>query len=513
MFGHPKGLKTLFFTELWERMSFYGMKAILMLFLVDSIENGGFGITEKTAGAIWGIYTSMVYLCALPGGWIADRILGLRQSVFLGGILIMMGHFSMAIESQYTFYAGLVLIVIGTGLLKPNISALVGELYPEGGGRRDAGFSIYYMGINLGALLGALICGYLGEKVAWHWGFGTAGVGMMLGLLQYRLGLKDLDVKDGENVDRIVIQRGNWSDISHIEPSVRDASIRQLIFALVGVIGITTLVATLQVMNVITLTVVGMGKGLGILIAVVFALYFAYHLIIGTWSLQEKKRIGAIFILILAAAIFFSGFEQAGSSLNLFAKYMMNRSIGGWEFSLLGWQISVPTWEYPASWLQSVNPFFIVILAPIFAWLWVWLRHREPSIPVKFGIALILMGIGFFVIAWGSIYTTGSNEGAKVSSAWLIVTYWLHTSGELCLSPVGLSSVTKLSPKALVGQMMGMWFAGSSLGNLIAGLSGGLFKSFPLPKLFVIVATVAAIAGVLMILFKEPIKKLCGNMK
>ncbi len=480
MFGHPAGLKTLFFTELWERLSYYGMRAILVLFLVAAIEDGGFGMTAETAGAIYGLYTAMVYLCALPGGWIADRILGLRNSVFVGGAIIAAGHFSMAVPTQFSFYLGLILIVIGTGLLKPNISALVGELYPEGGGRRDAGFSIYYMGINLGAFLGPLICGYLGQEQGWHYGFSAAGIGMVFGLIQYKFGLKNL----GE------------AGVLKVDPVVRRASVKQFSFALGGCLVVFALMAGLQLANVIGLSVEGVAQGLGVFIALVAILYFAYLLLLGNWSPVEKKRIMVIFVLFLSSAMFWAGFEQAGSSMNLFADRLTNLSVMGMGF--------------PSSWFQSVNPFFIIVLAPGFAWVWVWLKHREPSIPVKFAIGLLLMAAGFFVLAWGATYAT---EETKVSSAWLIATYFLHTSGELCLSPVGLSSVTKLAPKALVGQMMGMWFTGTALGNLIAGLSGGMFESMPLPELFGTVAIFGVGFGVILLIFKEPIKKLCGGVK
>ncbi len=480
MFGHPAGLKTLFFTELWERLSYYGMRALLMLFLVATIETGGFGMTSEKAGAIYGLYTAMVYLCALPGGWIADRILGLRNSVFVGGAIIAAGHFSMAIPSQATFYAGLVLIVVGTGLLKPNISALVGELYPEGGGRRDAGFSIYYMGINLGAFLGPLVCGYLGQEVSWHLGFSAAGIGMVFGLIQYRIGLKNL---------------GEIGTLK-VDPAVKQKSIRQLGLAICGGIVVLGLTALLQKMGAIGLTVAKVAHLLGYFIALVAIVYFAYILILGHWSVVEKKRIVVIFFLFLSSAMFWAGFEQAGSSLNLFADQRTNLSVMGIGF--------------PSSWFQSVNPFFIIVLAPVFAWLWVWLGNREPSMPGKFAMALLLMATGFFVLGWGATYT---SDTTKVSSAWLIVTYFLHTSGELCLSPVGLSSVTKLAPKALVGQMMGMWFTGTALGNLIAGLSGSQFDSMPLPHLFGTVGAFGAVFAVVLIVFKEPIKKLCGGVK
>ncbi|MCS1408511.1 MAG: Di-/tripeptide transporter [Verrucomicrobia subdivision 3 bacterium] len=476
MFGHPKGLRTLFFTELWERLSFYGMRSILVLFLIAEMETGGFGMTYKTASSIYGLYGAMVYLLGLPGGWVADRILGLRKSVFLGGIIIACGHFSMAVPTQPTFYLGLGLIVIGTGLLKPNVSALVGEMYPEGDKRRDTGFSIYYMGINLGALIGPIICGFLGQEVNWHLAFSVAGIGMIIGLIQYRMGYGNLGAA-GETIKA--------------DAAERSRAIRQLLFSVGGVALIAAVFGCLHLTGVIRLTIPGIAQGLVIFIAVVVIFYFLFLLGAERRSGEEKRRIGGIFILVLASAMFWAGFEQAGTSMTFFAERLTNLSVMGLEF--------------PSSWFQSVNPFFIIILAPVFAWLWVWLKHREPSIPVKLGLALLLLAAAFLVLGWGATY---ASDATKVSSAWLIITYFLLTCGELCLSPVGLSNVTRLAPKALVGQMMGMWFAGGALGNLIAGLSGGLFESLPLHQLFWSVALAGGIFGVLLVAFKGPIKRL-----
>ena len=545
MFGHPKGLRTLFFTELWERLSYYGMRALLVLFLTATVEQGGFGMTAAMAGAIYALYISMVYLVALPGGWIADRILGMRRSVFLGGGVIACGHFSMAIPNQTSFYLGLVLIVIGTGLLKPNISAIVGELYPEGGARRDAGFSIYYMGINIGAFLGPLICGYLGQaytggeprqivfglQANWHWGFAAAGVGMVLGLIQYRLGYKNL---------------GEAGDMPRGDAASRSVAILQLL-AGIGVFALlAVLFSYLRAMGIIDWTVSDVAKGLGYGIASIVILYFACQLGLGRWTSVEKKRIVVIFILVLAAAVFWAGFEQAGSSMTLFADSHTDLTVPGWVETIVGWiqqafdqlvlwLTSALAWcgfeqagssmtsfaegigpwkimeKYPSSWFQSLNPLYIIVLAPMFAWMWVWLRHREPSLPVKFGMGLLLMAVGFIVLCWGAIY---ADEENKAAASWLVVTYFFHTVGELCLSPVGLSSVTKLSPKPLAGQMMGMWFTGTSLGSLIAGLATGWFGNMEHPSLlFWWVAAIGGGVGILLILLKWPIQKLCCGVK
>ncbi len=481
-FGHPRGLATLFFTELWERFSYYGIRAILVLFMTAALDTGGLGMTAATAAAIYGLYTAANYLFTLPGGWFADRLIGQRNAVFYGGILIAIGNFSLAISGMAFFYTGLVLIVFGTGLLKPNVSAIVGDLYPEGGARRDAGFSIFYMGINIGAFISPLICGYLGESINWHYGFAAAGVGMVLGLIQYRMGVKYLG-EAGKVRQEVVETRGD--------------AIRTFTVGVGVVVTITAVIYFLSTSGALTLTLQGMAQAMGWLILAIAILYFSYAFMFMGLDTDEKKRLFVIFLLFIGASLFWAGFEQAGSSMNLFAERLTNRDIAGWLM--------------PASWLQSVNPLFIVTLAPVIGWSWVALsaRGREPSLPVKFGMGLILLGAGFFVIAWGATYTTGGN---LVSPGWLVATYFLHTVGELCLSPVGLSSVTKLSPKRLVGQMMGIWFMGAALGNLIAGLVAGQFERLPLPGLFMWVAITAGASGLLFFVFSKPIKKLMGGV-
>ncbi|MCB1052608.1 MAG: peptide MFS transporter [Acidobacteria bacterium] len=444
-FGQPRGLATLFFTEMWERMSYYGMRALLLLYMTAQLSEGGMGLSEKTGGALYGLYTMTVYLMSLMGGYIADNYLGQRKSVWYGGIMIAAGHFSMAIPSTTTFFIGLVLIVIGTGFLKPNVSTIVGELYPEGGARRDAGFSIFYTGINLGAFLGPIVCGFLGEKVNWHWGFGAAGVGMLLGLIQFKMTEKYL----GE---------------AGIEPKakmdkVQHASSKGLA-AIFGAILVASAIA-MQVTGFANFTEIsGLAEGIGYVIVELVVLYFAYLVISPSFEWREKKRIMLIFILLIGCALFWSGFEQAGTSLNLFAKYLTDRHVMGWES--------------PASWLQSVNPIFIIVLSPVFGYIWIKLAQKSltPSSPLKFAFGLIFLALGFWVMAKAGQYAIES----KVAPTWLIITYFLHTVGELCLSPVGLSTITKLAPPRIVGQMMGSWFTATAIGNLIAGLASGNFN-------------------------------------
>ena len=490
MGGHPRGLATLFFTEMWERFSYYGMRAILVLAMVAAVtgDNPGLGLTDQTATAIYGIYTAAVYLLALPGGWIADRLLGQQKAVWYGGIIIAAGHFTMALPSTPTFFIGMLLIVIGTGLLKPNISTIVGELYPEGGARRDAGFSIFYMGINIGAFLGQIICGYLGEKVGWHWGFGAAGIFMVFGLIQYKLTsgyLGDAGKFPSSSGDLAVdaaIKRRGWTAIG---------------VALIAVVGVTFAALT----GALVVNALAFAQGTGLFIVGLAIAFFAFVLIFGGLDSVERKRVGVIAILFVAAAVFFSGFEQAGSSLNLFAQRYTDRVIFGWEM--------------PASWLQAINPIFIIILAPMFAALWIKLAQRnlELSTPLKFSLGLIQLAAGFAVMYFASLFVV---QGESVLPTWLILTYLLHTMGELCLSPVGLSAVTKLAPKRYVGQMMGTWFMGSALGNLIGGLVAGHFGEDALaemPGRFLTIVWTVGGAGLLMAMFIQPIKKLMGGVK
>ena len=480
-FGHPRGLSTLFFTEMWERFSYYGMRALLVLFMTDLVASGGLGMTDVTATAIYGLYTFAVYAVALPGGWIADRLTGQRRAVLIGGVVIAVGHLTLAIPTLATFYLGLVLIVLGTGLLKPNVSAMVADLYPEGGARRDAGFSLFYMGINVGAFVGPFVCGTLGETVNWHLGFSVAGVGMLLGLAQYVWGWRYLGDagllrhQDGDDPGRA--WRSFWWGIGVVVASV---------------LGVTLL----QRGGVLSLSVLNVAQGTGITIAGLVVLYFLYIFLYGRLSNDERRRVALIPVLFVAAALFWSGFEQAGSSMNLFAERLTDRTVFGMEA--------------PATWLQSVNPLFIILLAPVFGSLWVRLGSKNPSIPAKLAYGLLLLGLGFLVLAWGSTFAT---DGTLVSPMWLIVTYFFHTIGELCLSPVGLSSITKLAPKRLVGQMMGIWFMAAALGNLLAGLVAGLIESLALPQLFGAVGLIVAVGGVLMLLASGLIRRLAGDVR
>lgn len=547
-FGHPRGLSTLFFTELWERFSYYGMRALLVLFMTAEAvgDNPGLGIEVGEAAAIYGLYTFFVYVLSLPGGWVADNIWGQRKAVFIGGCIIAAGHFSMAIPTNTFFFIGLALIVVGTGLLKPNVSSMVGDLYPEGGAIRDAGFSIFYMGINFGAILGPLLCGLLGEGYNWHYGFSLAGIGMVVGLISYKIGGKYLGTAGDLKVD---------DSPETIQKRTR------IFYGVVSVLGAgVVLLGFLISSGAITLALESVAGNLGVVAVAITFGFFIYIIFFGGHTTEEKKKLGVIFWLFILAALFWSGFEQAGSSLNLFAADLTDRSTGPSEFlggmgaiimtvvfaipiawynfktlnrndlwdvakfavvfssvgilAFLYWVFSQigAGWEIPASTLQLINPTFIVIFAPLFGLLWTWLasRNANPSIPTKFGLGLFGLAAGFFVLAWGSANASTTN---LVSPAWLIVTYFLHTVGELCLSPVGLSSMTKLAPKSRVSQMMGIWFVAAALGNLIAGLVAGQLESMAPAGLFQTVALIVGGGGIVALLASPGVRKLMGDVE
>lgn len=487
--AHPIGLRALFFTEMWERFSYYGMRALLVLFMVAGVEKGGLGLDDATATAIYGLYTASVYVVALPGGWIADRLLGAQQAVWYGGIVIMLGHFTLAIPSPYAFFIGLLLVTLGTGLLKPNMSAVVGELYGADDPRRDAGFTVYYMGINIGAFLGPLVCGTLGESQAfgWHWGFAAAGVGMLCGLVYFR------------RSRGLLGEAGLWPSLRPDDPADQKAIRTARLRCLVGLACVLA-VAAAMLTGLLRVDAVDLAARSTVAIALFGALYVGYLLAFGGLTPVERNRTLAIFILSMAGAMFWAGFEQAGSTLNLFAERYTERTF--WSH------------EIPASWFQSLNPVFIFMLAPVYAVLWtrLALQGREPSTPVKFGLGLIILGAGFAVMIPASRLVTG---GSQVLPTWLIATYLLHTLGELALSPVGLSATTKLAPRRYVGQMMGIWFLTSAIGNLLAGLMAGRFTADAIgemPALYGQIVLTTAGTGLLLLLFRGPLRRLMAGI-
>ncbi len=480
-FGHPRGLSTLFFTEMWERFSYYGMRALLLLFMTAPIASGGLGFSAAQGGAIYGLYTSMVYMMTLPGGWIADRFIGQRRAVLYGGILIASGHFSMAVPTLATFYFGLFLIVIGTGLLKGNVSVMVGYLYSKEDQRRDAGFSLFYMGINMGAFFAPLVCGYLGQNVNWHIGFASAGVGMLLGLIQYVAG------------GRYLGDAGRYPAPAASPEAAATLRRRAL---LIGSILVVVLVvfAVGTFMGSLPITATQVADAAGYFLLFLTLGFFGWLFSSGNWTREERHRLYAIGALFLAAAIFWSVFEQAGSTLNLFADRNTNNVALGFPF--------------PSSWFQSMNSLFLWMLAPVFAWLWIRLGAvgKEPSSPAKFAVALIFVGAGF------AILIVPAQQGGQVSPMWLTMTYLLHTIGELMLSPVGLSAMTKLAPAQIAGLVMGIWFLATSVGNYIGGRVSGLYESFALPSLFGAVAAFSVVSAVLMFTLTPWIKRMMGKV-
>ena len=447
-FGHPAGLATLFFLEMWERLSFYGMRALLVLFLVHSVAQGGFGLDVRTAAAIYGLYVGGTYIACLPGGWIGDRLLGSQRAVLIGGIIITCGHVLLGFApSSAVFFLGLLVIVIGTGLLKPNASAIVAQLYSGGGAPLDAGFTIYYVGVNVGATIGPLITGWLGERYGWSYGFMAAAVGMAIGVLQFLWSRRYLG------------DAGRAPMAHSAEVLAATAARRALPWLCAGGLALCTAVlllwggwvrfSALVVLNFSTLAVVAIA-----------ILYFLYLLFGAGLDPVERRRVGVVIVLFVASALFWAGYEQAGSSFNLFAERDTARAV-------LGFTV-------PASWFQSLNPIYIVVFGPVFSVLWVRLgmRDLDPSLPLKFIFGLLGMALGFIVMAMAARVVLA---GALASMGWLALTYLLHTWGELCLSPVGLSAVSKLVPRRFVGQSLGVWFVSVSLGELIAGRIAGNF--------------------------------------
>ncbi len=485
--GHPRGLATLFFTEMWERFSYYGMRAILILFMTTDVAQQGLGLDNQTAGAIYGLYTAAVYLLTLPGGWLADNIFGQRKAIFIGGVLIMIGHALLAIPgSTAVFIAGLAFVALGTGFLKPNISTIVGDLYPDDPARRDAGFSIFYMGINLGSILGQTFVS-LFATWNWHWGFGLAAIGMLAGLIQYQI-----------TGDKYLKEIGK-------EPKAKSntSEKKNPVFAIAILAVMVILIVIAQMTGYVDLTTApGVAQSMAILIPGITFFYLLNIILAGGLSSDEKKKVVIIFVLFLGAATFWAGFEQAGSTLNLFARDFTDRN-------LMGFLV-------PPGWLQNANPVFIVIFAPIIGALWVKLaaKNMNPNTPIKFGIGLILMAAGFFVMVIAA--NAAAASAGAVGMGYLILTYFLHSIGELTLSPVGLSVTTKLAPKAYVGQMMGIWFVAASFGNLIAGLFAGGFDSedvSQLPDLFMSVVMLGVGAGLTFLVFSGLLRKWMGDVK
>ncbi len=457
---------------MWERFSYYGLRAILLLYITADTSTGGLGFSLAKGSAVLAIYVSLNYMLSLPGGWLADQFLGLRRAVIAGGILIALGNALMTLSGEGPFYAGLVAIIFGTGLLKPNVSTIVGTLYSPQDPRRDAGFSIYYMGINVGALLAPLIVGYVAQRINWRYGFGISALFMLAGIAQFMLESRHLP-------ERIYhpVPAG-----TQMEQEARRKWLRYGLLSLAGIAAVLALTG---------LNPEQLADVLGVAILALVVVVLGFLLLRGSPDANEKRKLAVVCILFVISTVFWACFEQASSTLNLFADNNTNNMLFGYEF--------------PSTWYQSLNSIFLIGLAPIFAALWVRLGTRQPSVPAKFALGLVGVGLGFLILVGGAQASAG---GAKVSPLWLTALYFVHSMGELCLSPVGLSAMTRLAPARMAGFIMGVFFLSISAGNYIAGRAGALYASLPLETLFLYVALIPlAVAGVFAF-FVKPVARM-----
>ncbi|QNW92416.1 peptide MFS transporter [Acinetobacter seifertii] len=489
-FGHPKPLQGLFFTELWERFSYYGIQPLLILYMIAMVNEGGLALDRPTAAAIVGLFAGSMYLMTVFGGWVADNWLGQARAVWYGSIIIALGHLSIALSSLFNqsfFYLGLVLIVLGTGLFKTCISVIVGTLYKTHDARRDAGFSIFYMGINMGSFIAPLITGLLVQNHGWHLGFGIGGIGMLIALLIFRFfALPQLQTFNE------LRQETNTCN----KPVVDNKNAPKIVFSFLFVVAMIialTLLGIIHINPVVVATYLTIGIGLGIIA------YFAYLLLFLNLDQNDKFKIIICFVLLITSALFWSAFEQKPTSFNLFAQDYINRNVLGFEI--------------PTVWFQSINAFFIIIFAPIAAWLWAKLgkSNKDPNYISKFIIALLLAAGGFLVMSFASRFAISDG---LVSPFWIVGSLFLLTLGELCLSPIGLSTMTKLAPNVIRGQIMGLWFTGTALGNLMAGLIGGQVSADAiehLPSLFMRCVLALVIGAIVLFLLKKPLNKLMNK--
>jgi POT family proton-dependent oligopeptide transporter len=479
LFGQPRGLATLFLTEMWERFTYYGMRTVLILFMVAAVSRGGLGIDDRTASAIYGMYIGGTYLFGLFGGWLADRVLGAQRAVLLGGGLITAGNLMLALGSIPVFFAGLLIITVGVGLLKPNASTMVAALYPEGGSRRDAGFSFFYMGINLGASIGPLLVAWFAARLGWRWGFALPAFGMAIGVAQFI-------------VTRRYLGSAGARPASRTQGSVVGALAFLAALALILFLGLS---------GALRVSAVALAASASWAMLALVVVYFAYLLFVARLSRVERGRVLVMIALVLGSATFWAGYEQSGASFNLFADRYTDLNVLGWDM--------------PAGYLQAVNPIFIIVFAPVFAGIWIALgkRGRDFSCTTKFGAGLIFLGLGFLVMYVAALHVM---HGEKVWPTWLILTYFLHTVGELCLSPVGLSYMSKLAPPRFTGQVMGLWFLSMALGSNLAGQLTGQYDAShleSLPALFLKIFWYGVIAGAVMLALTPFARRLMAGVK
>jgi POT family proton-dependent oligopeptide transporter len=479
LFGHPRGLATLFFTEMWERFTYYGIQSILILFLVAATGRGGLGFADQSASAVWGLYLGGTYLLSILGGWVADRLVGGRTAIAAGGILITTGNVLLASGGTRLFFLGLICNVLGVGLLKPNVSATVGELYPEGGSRRDAGFSIFYIGINIGSLFGPMLVPIIAQRYGWHAGFALPAIGMLFGVLQFLATRRYLK---SAGAGPTTTQSRSWVTLWII------------------VSGLAALTA-LTLSGVVRVDPVSLAAKVAWVVGLMMAAYLLYIAFLGGLTGAERSRVFAMMTLFAASTVFWMAYMQIFGSLTLFAQRYT-------DLHLFGWQI-------PAGDMQTLPPTFIILLAPVFAALWLGLgkRDRDLTSPAKFAWGLILLAAGMLLMYLAALRVL---HGHKVSPLWLTATYLMCACGELCLSPVGLSSTTKLAPARFAGQAMGLWFLTLALGSFLAGLLASDYDAqhlATLPELYLKLFWWSAASGVVMLLITPPVKRLMAGVR
>lgn len=491
-FGHPFPLCSLFFTEMWERFSFYGIRPLLILFMAATVYEGGMGLARENASAIVGIFAGSMYLAALPGGWLADNWLGQQRAVWYGSILIAIGHLSIALSAimgNNLFFIGLMFIVFGTGLFKTCISVMVGTLYKQGDIRRDGGFSLFYMGINMGSFIAPLISGLLLRSYGWHWGFGIGGLGMLVALIIFRF----YAVPAMKRYDHEVGLDSSWNT-----PVTKRKGVGTWVTSLASIIAVMVVLIS---QGVIIINPVIVASLLVYVIAASVTLYFIYLFFFAGLAPDERTRLLICFILLIAAAFFWSAFEQKPTSFNLFANDYTQRMLGNFEI--------------PVVWFQSINALFIILLAPVFSWFWPMLARNKINLSSisKFVIGILFAAAGFGVMLLAAQQVL-INGGASVSPMWLVGSILMLTLGELCLSPIGLATITLLAPDRMRGQMMGLWFCASALGNLAAGLIGGQVKADQLemlPTLFARCSLALVICAAVLILLIVPVRRMLAS--
>ncbi|HRN40594.1 MAG TPA: peptide MFS transporter [Vicingus sp.] len=498
--GHPAGLFTLFFTEMWERFSYYGMRALLVLFLVSDAASGGWSWCNEGAAKLYAFYTGLVYITPILGGLLADKLLGYRKAVVLGAVLMTAGHASMALETPIFFYLGLALLILGNGAFKPNISTIVGGLYPKGSEKKDAGYTIFYMGINAGAFLGILLCGYIGEKVGWSYGFGLAGIFMFIGMVQFWFGqgiFGDVGLSPKQKVKADLANNTTKEEVVEENPVV--VKDRLLVIGILAFFTIFFWWAFEQAGSSMT----------------IFAKDFTERTLTGSGSLIFKWVNTLLTIIPLGVITVVLGMLF----YKTVKKYPISVVALGLSFAFI-WYIAIwmlmkefdsESAEIPASWFGVLNSLFIIIFAPLFSKLWETKFNPAPS--VKFAMGLILLGLGFGILAFGaSAIPQGAEAGAvRVSLVWLVLAYLLHTLGELVLSPVGLSYVSKLAPARLVGMMFGLWFTASAIANFLGGITASFIdkisEAYSLSVFFLIFTAIPILAGLILISITPIIKK------